>query len=99
MLIGIFALDEHLNASTAAVTFEILGGVVMIAGTWALARSRLVCGSQHPSRLQQLEHQIEARLKPVKDLAKDRAKRPARAQLRYSAIQAFSMFLIFRRGR
>jgi drug/metabolite transporter (DMT)-like permease len=95
MLIGVFALDEHLNASTAAVTFEILGGLVMIAGTWALARSQLVCGSRHPSRLQQLESQIEARLKPVTA----RAHVPARAQLRYSAVQVLSMFLIFRRGR
>jgi hypothetical protein len=99
MLIGVFALDEQLHASSAAVSFEIPGGLIMIAGTWTLARSRLVCGSQHPSRLQQLESQIEARLKPVKQRAQDRATVPARAQLRYSAIQAVSMFLIFRRGR
>ncbi len=95
MLIGVFALDEHLNASTAAVTFEVLGALIMIAGTWTLARSRLVCGAQHPSRLQQLESQLEARLKPVKE----RARVPARAQLRFSAVQVLSMFLIFRRGR
>jgi drug/metabolite transporter (DMT)-like permease len=95
MLIGVFALDEHMHASSTAVTVEILGGLVMIAGTWTLARSRLVCGSQHPSRLQQLESQLEARLRPVKH----RARVPARAQLRFSAVQALSMFLIFRRGR
>jgi drug/metabolite transporter (DMT)-like permease len=95
MLIGVFALDEHLNASAAAITFEILGAIVMVVGTWTLARSRLVCGAQHPSRLEQLESQIGARLKPVRE----RAVLPARARLRYSAVQAMSMFLIFRRGR
>lgn len=103
MLIGIFALDEHLNASTAAVTLEIIGGLIMVAGTWTLARSQLVCGSQHPSRLQQIESriesQIEARLKPVRERAKDHTLMPNRSQLRYSAVQVLSMFLIFRRGR
>lgn len=100
MLIGVFALNEHLNASSAAVTFEIIGGIIMVAGTWTLARSRLVCGSQHPSRFAQLESTIESKLRPVKDAAVARsAIRPTRAQLRYSAVQALSMFLIFRRGR
>jgi drug/metabolite transporter (DMT)-like permease len=95
MLIGVFALDEHLRASTAAVSFEILGAMVMIVGTWTLARSQLVCGAQHPSRLQQLESQLEAKLRPVKD----KAVLPVRAQTRYAALQALSMFVIFRRGR
>jgi hypothetical protein len=99
MLIGVFALDEHLNASAAAVTFEIIGAIIMVAGTWTLARSQLVCGAQHPSRLKQLESQIEARLKPVKERVPGRGQVPARAQLRYSAVQVLSMFLIFRRGR
>ncbi|HWB67073.1 MAG TPA: DMT family transporter [Mycobacteriales bacterium] len=58
MLIGVFALNEQLNASTAAVTVEILAAVVMVLGTWMLGRSPLVCGSHHPSRLRRLEAKL-----------------------------------------
>jgi drug/metabolite transporter (DMT)-like permease len=52
MLIGMFALNERLDASTVALIIESLGAAVMIAGTWMLARSPLVCGGRHPSRLE-----------------------------------------------
>jgi drug/metabolite transporter (DMT)-like permease len=50
MLIGMFALNEQLDASTAALAVESAGAAVMIAGTWLLGRSPLVCGGRHPSR-------------------------------------------------
>jgi drug/metabolite transporter (DMT)-like permease len=50
MLIGLFALNEQLDASTAALAVESAGAAVMIAGTWLLGRSPLVCGARHPSR-------------------------------------------------
>lgn len=50
MLIGMFALNERLVATTPALTIETISAVVMIAGGWSLARSPLVCGASHPSR-------------------------------------------------
>jgi drug/metabolite transporter (DMT)-like permease len=50
MLIGLFALNERLDASTGALALESAGAVVIILGTWLLARSPLVCGGRHPSR-------------------------------------------------
>jgi drug/metabolite transporter (DMT)-like permease len=58
MLIGVIALDEHLDTSTVALTFEALAAVVMVWGAWILARSPLVIGARHPSRLRQLEERI-----------------------------------------
>jgi drug/metabolite transporter (DMT)-like permease len=55
MLIGLFALNEQLDASTAALAVESAGAAVMILGTWLLGRSPLVCGGRHPSRLRLLE--------------------------------------------
>ncbi|HEX3907400.1 MAG TPA: DMT family transporter [Mycobacteriales bacterium] len=52
MLIGMFALNERLDASTVALVVESVGAAVMITGTWLLARSPLVCGGRHPSRLE-----------------------------------------------
>jgi drug/metabolite transporter (DMT)-like permease len=51
MLIGLFALNEQLDASTGALIVESAGAAVMIVGTWLLGRSPLVCGGRHPSRL------------------------------------------------
>jgi drug/metabolite transporter (DMT)-like permease len=58
MLIGLFALNEHLANSTPALAFESIGAVVMIVGTWMLGRSPLVCGDQHPSRVRRIEARI-----------------------------------------
>ena len=60
MLIGLFALNEQLDASTAALVVESAGAAVMIAGTWLLGRSPLVCGGRHPSRLAVAEAMAEA---------------------------------------
>jgi drug/metabolite transporter (DMT)-like permease len=51
MLIGIFALGERLGTTPTALALEALGAVVMILGSALLARSPLVCGRHHPSRL------------------------------------------------
>jgi drug/metabolite transporter (DMT)-like permease len=58
MLIGVFALNEHLASSSPALAFEAIGGVVMIAGTWVLGRSPLVCGKLHPQRLRRIEARL-----------------------------------------
>jgi drug/metabolite transporter (DMT)-like permease len=58
MLIGIVALDEHLDTSAVALTFEALAAVVMVWGAWILARSPLVIGARHPSRLRRLEERV-----------------------------------------
>jgi drug/metabolite transporter (DMT)-like permease len=50
MLIGIVALNERLDTSPAALGWEAFGALVMILGTWLLARSPLVLGKAHPSR-------------------------------------------------
>jgi len=50
MLIGIVALNEHLDTSAVALTFEAFGALVMVWGAWLLARSPLVMGARHPSR-------------------------------------------------
>jgi drug/metabolite transporter (DMT)-like permease len=52
MLIGLVALNEHLDTSTVALTFEAIGALVMVWGAWLLARSPLVAGAKHPDRLQ-----------------------------------------------
>jgi drug/metabolite transporter (DMT)-like permease len=51
MLIGVFALGEHLATSPLALGFELAAAVVMVAGTWILGRSPLVCGKLHPTKL------------------------------------------------
>src|SRR3954466_3404887 len=51
MLIGVVALNEHLDTSTVALTFEAIGALVMVWGAYLLARSPLVFGAKHPSRL------------------------------------------------
>ncbi|HVT65819.1 MAG TPA: DMT family transporter [Mycobacteriales bacterium] len=101
MLIGVIALNEHLNASPAALTFEVIGGLVMIAGTWTLGRSPLVLGRNHPARLAQeaiasahvAVQQLEAKLQPVKEAAQ----RPRWARVRIASLQAVTMLLFFRR--
>ncbi|HWC34430.1 MAG TPA: DMT family transporter [Mycobacteriales bacterium] len=101
MLIGIIGLSEHLHASTAALTFESIGAVVMVAGTWTLCRSPLVLGRNHPARIAQeafaqahvAVQQLEARLQPVKDAAR----RPAWVRARLATLQAVTMYLVFRR--
>jgi hypothetical protein len=63
MMIGIFALGERLGTSATALTFEIVGAVVMIVGCCLLSRSRLVLGRYHPSRhLAEQLRAIEARI-------------------------------------
>jgi drug/metabolite transporter (DMT)-like permease len=94
ILIGVVALGAHLNASPAAMGFETAGGLIMAAGTWTLARSPLVCGRYHPTRLaHEARAQIESRLQPVKEAAK----RPAWVRARFATLQAVTMYLIFRR--
>ncbi|HEX3899653.1 MAG TPA: DMT family transporter [Mycobacteriales bacterium] len=101
MLIGVVALNEHLHASTAALTFESIGGVVMLAGTWSLCRSPLVLGRNHPSRLahEAVQH-LEAKLAPVKDAAEAALgaarRKPGVTRARYASLQAVTMFLFFR---
>lgn len=51
MLIGIFSFNETLSATPLALTVETISAAVMIVGAWTLARSPLVCGTRHPSRL------------------------------------------------
>ncbi len=63
MLIGIFALGERLGTSATALSLEVLGAVVMVAGCWVLSRSPLVLGRYHPSRhLTDQLRAIEARI-------------------------------------
>jgi drug/metabolite transporter (DMT)-like permease len=58
ILIGLIALHERLDTSAVALAFECFGAVIMVWGTWMLARSPLVCGKAHPSRLRQLEERV-----------------------------------------
>ncbi len=58
ILIGILALDEQFNTGPADLALETFGAVIMIWGTWILARSPLVLGRAHPSRLRQLEEKV-----------------------------------------
>jgi drug/metabolite transporter (DMT)-like permease len=51
MMIGMFAFGERLSSSPVAMGVEAAAAVVMLVGAWALARSPLVCGRRHPSRL------------------------------------------------
>lgn len=71
MLVGVFALGEHLGTSTTALTLEIVAAVMMVAGTWLLGRSPLVCGKLHPTRIAAAGmREIEARLQhPAPDAA------------------------------
>ncbi|HVW79483.1 MAG TPA: DMT family transporter [Mycobacteriales bacterium] len=107
MLIGVVALSEHLNASTAALTFECIGGAVMVAGTWVLCRSELVLGRNHPARLaheamlsaHEAVKELEAKLAPVKGAAEaalGAARRPVSARTRYASLQAITVFLFWR---
>jgi drug/metabolite transporter (DMT)-like permease len=107
MLIGVVALSEHLNASPAALTFECIGAVVMVAGTWMLCRSPLVLGRNHPAKLaheamvqaQGAVQQLEAKLAPVKDAAEaalEAARRPVSARTRYASLQAITVLLFWR---
>jgi hypothetical protein len=60
MLIGVFALGEHLRSTTPALAFEAAGAASIIVGTWMLGRSPLVCGTAHPSRLAAIEAKLLA---------------------------------------
>jgi drug/metabolite transporter (DMT)-like permease len=53
MLIGIVALNEHLDTGPVDLAFEALGAAVMVWGAWLLAQSPLVVGASHPRRLRQ----------------------------------------------
>jgi drug/metabolite transporter (DMT)-like permease len=50
MLIGMLALNEQLRTTPFALGWESFGALVMLLGTWLLARSPLVLGKAHPSR-------------------------------------------------
>jgi hypothetical protein len=58
ILIGLLALDEQLATSASALAWEATGALVMVWGTWLLARSPLVLGKAHPSRLRQIEDRL-----------------------------------------
>lgn len=58
ILIGMIALNEEFNTDLVSLAFEALGALVMIWGTWMLARSPLVLGDSHPSRLRQIEERV-----------------------------------------
>ncbi|HET6907803.1 MAG TPA: DMT family transporter [Mycobacteriales bacterium] len=58
ILIGVVALNEHLAADPVSLAFETGGALIMIWGAWLLARSPLVCGAAHPSRLHRLEEKV-----------------------------------------
>jgi drug/metabolite transporter (DMT)-like permease len=49
VLIGVFAFAEHVGTSTAALTFEALGILLVLAGIVTLDRSPLVLELSHPS--------------------------------------------------
>jgi drug/metabolite transporter (DMT)-like permease len=70
MLIGVFTLNERLSATPTAIAIEIASAVVMIAGGWMLARSPLVCGKGHPSRLH-LPHLPHAHQRPAVPVGAD----------------------------
>ena len=58
ILIGMFALNEQFNTSPSALAWESVGAIVMVTGTFLLARSPLVLGKAHPSRLRQIEDRV-----------------------------------------
>jgi drug/metabolite transporter (DMT)-like permease len=58
ILIGLVALGERLSTSPAALVLESAGAAVMVWGAWLLARSPLVCGTGHASRLKTLEERV-----------------------------------------
>jgi drug/metabolite transporter (DMT)-like permease len=71
MLIGVFALGEHLSTTGVALGFELASAVVMIIGTWILGRSPLICGKLHPTRIAAAARlrELEALLTPAPDSA------------------------------
>jgi drug/metabolite transporter (DMT)-like permease len=101
VLIGVLALNEHLNGSAPAITFEVIGALVMVAGTWTLGRSPLVLGRNHPTRIAQealAQAQgalgaLEAKLHPVKEAAK----RPFWSRAHAASFQAITMLFFYRR--
>jgi drug/metabolite transporter (DMT)-like permease len=54
ILIGMLALDERLDTSALALSWECIGAIGIVWGSWLLARSPLVCGTGHKSRLPHL---------------------------------------------
>ena len=58
MLIGMLALNEQLNTAPMALAWEAFGALVMVWGTYLLARSPLVLGKAHPSRSRQIEDRL-----------------------------------------
>jgi hypothetical protein len=61
ILIGMLALNEHLDTSIIDLAWECAGAVAIAWGAWLLARSPLVCGARHPSRLPHLPgHHVDA---------------------------------------
>lgn len=63
MLIGMVALGEHMSTTTTGLALESAAAVTMIAGTWLLGRSPLVCGRYHPAEMAKRQlREIESRL-------------------------------------
>jgi drug/metabolite transporter (DMT)-like permease len=87
MLIGVFALNEQLHSSTPALTFEAIGAVVMITGTWMLGRSPIVLG----------QHNVTPRREQLGAAVRERTKVLSWSQIKYAALQVIPMALIFRR--
>jgi drug/metabolite transporter (DMT)-like permease len=58
MLIGMLALNEQLDNAPIALGFEAFGALVMVWGTWMLARSPLVSGTSRARRLRALEERV-----------------------------------------
>src|SRR3954453_17077944 len=76
VLIGMLELDEQFNNSIAALPWEAFGALVMVWGTWLLARSPLVAGHR-PNRFRQLEERMlhpHPQPAPVRSLSAESAK-------------------------
>lgn len=58
ILIGLVALNETLDTTPIDLVFEAVGALIMVWGAWMLARSPLVCGAAHPSRLEAINRAL-----------------------------------------
>jgi drug/metabolite transporter (DMT)-like permease len=58
ILIGLVALHETLDTTPIDLAFETFGAVIMVWGAWMLARSPLVCGAAHPSRMETISRAL-----------------------------------------
>lgn len=58
ILIGLLALHETLDTTPIDLVFEAFGALIMVWGAWMLARSPLVCGAAHPSRMEAINRAL-----------------------------------------